>query len=47
MVGMAAIGGLTSASMAVLTMGSVILDPVSVGADGKVANFCATPPFGM
>ena len=47
MVIMPAIGGLISASMAALTMDLVILDPVSVGADGKVADSCATPPFGM
>ena len=40
-------GSCTSASTAVLTMGSVISDPVSSGADGKVTDFSVTPPFGM
>jgi WXXGXW repeat (2 copies) len=43
----AATGGVASVSMAVLTMGSVISDPVLSAADGKVADFSATPRFGM
>jgi hypothetical protein len=47
MVGTPATGAVTSGSTVVLTMGLVILDPVSSAADGKVADFSVTPLFGM
>ena len=46
-VGTLATGGVTSVFMAVLTMGSVISDPVLLAADGKVTDFSVTPRFGM
>ena len=46
-VGMPATGGVASVSMAVLTMGSVISDPVLSAVDGKATDFSVTPRFGM
>ena len=47
MVSIPATGAVTSASMAVLTMGSVISDLVLSEADGKATDFSVTLPFGM